>query len=123
MNGRRIWVGSVALVMAGTTVIAMSPSAWAGLPKPTISVTDPGGDNGPLVQGLNFTPGGTVKLTEWAVGTTTPYEKWTTKANSSGDIYAYGDCDGNNQLVFRAKNITNGKRSTKSAPAEYPCIG
>ena len=117
----RKWVAGVSLVMAGATVVGFSPAAWAA-GRPTIVVTDPGGDNGPYITGQKFTPGGQVTLTEWAVGTKKPYEVWSVSADGSGNIASYGFCDGNNQLVLQALNVTTHKKSKKSTAAEYPCI-
>jgi hypothetical protein len=122
MTGRKFWMGMASLSIAGSTLVGMSTAAWALHPV-KITVSDPGGDNGPYVQGKNFTPSGTVKITEWAVGTATPYAKFKLTAGSTGMIAGYGVCDGNVELQFRAKDVATGAKTAKTAPATYPCIG
>ena len=106
---------AVAIAAAG---VGVSSPAWAS-PKPTITLTNSGSPN---VTGSNFTANGPVVLTEWAVGTKKPIVKESENARSDGTILFYLNCDGQQSVYFRAKDVTTHKKSNKTTPAVLVCI-
>ncbi len=119
MKMKLVCASSVALV--GALAVIPATPAWAA-PRPHISVVSTGGD-GPYVTGSKFTPNGSVVVTEWAAGVKKPYWTTTTSANGSGQIATYDICDGNTALRIQARDVTTGRKSNKTAPQAYVCIG
>lgn len=110
----------IAALLIGAAGFAVSSPAWAKpLPKPTIVLNNSGS---PFVSGSNFTPDGSVVLTEWAVGTKKPISTESETVESNGAIFFYLNCDGQQQVTFRAKDVSSHKKSNKTAPAELICI-
>lgn len=117
---RRLGVGVLSALLIGMAGVGLSSPAWAKpLPKPTIALTDSGT---PFVSGSNYTPNGSVVLTEWAVGTKKPIGTETENAGSGGNMFFYLNCDGQQSVRFQAKDITTHKKSVKTAPAVLVCI-
>jgi hypothetical protein len=113
-------VGTASVALVGALALFPATPAWAA-PRPHILVESTGGD-GPYVTGSKFTPSGSV-VTEWAVGVAKPYWTTTTSANGSGQIALSDICDGNTALRIQARDVTTGRKSNKSAPQVYVCIG
>ncbi len=114
------WASAASALLIGMAGVGLSSPAWAKPhPKPTIVLTNSGS---PYVTGTNFTPGGSVVLSEWAVGTKKPIATESENAASDGTIFFYVNCDGAQSVYLRAKDSSTGKKSNKTAPAELTCI-
>jgi hypothetical protein len=118
---KKTFVCTASVALVGALAVLPATPAWAA-PKPHISVLATGG-GGPYVTGSKFTPGGNVVVTEWAAGVKKPYWTSTTSANGSGQIAMYDICDGNTALRIQARDVTTGRKSNKTAPVAYLCIG
>jgi hypothetical protein len=114
------WGGAASALLIAVAGLGLSSPAWAKpKPKPTIAVQNSGS---PFVSGSNFTPSGSVVLTEWAVGTKKPIGTESESAGSTGAIFFYLNCDGQQSVYFRATDTTTHKKSNKTAPTVLMCI-
>jgi hypothetical protein len=114
------WAGAASALVIGMAGVALSSPAGAKpLPKPTITLNNSGS---PYVSGSNYTPNGSVVLTEWAVGTKKPISTESENATSDGNMFFYLNCDGQQSVRFQAKDMTTHKKSIKTAPAVLICI-
>jgi hypothetical protein len=114
------WGSAASALLIAVAGLGLSSPAWANpKPKPTIALTNSGS---PYVSGSNFTPNGSVVLTEWAVGTKKPINTESESAESGGTIFFYLNCDGQKSVYFQAKDGTTHKKSNKTAPAVLLCV-
>ena len=112
------WGGALAALVIVAAGVGSSSPAWAK-PKPTIALTNSGS---PYVSGSNFTPDGSVVVTEWAAGTKKPIATESGRAGPDGSILFYLNCDGQTSVSFQAKDATTHKKSNKTPPAVLLCI-
>jgi hypothetical protein len=112
----RTVVVALAAASIGLAIPATTASASG---KPVIVAQE---ESAPYITGQNFTPFGPVVITERAVGVAAPVAKIHITANADGFIAQFGECDGNNQLTFKAYDVTTKQHSNKTPPAVYPCI-
>jgi hypothetical protein len=114
------WAGAVSALLIGMAGVGLSSPAWAKPhPKPTIALTNTGS---PYVSGSNYTPSGSVVLTEWAVGTKKPIATESGTAGSDGTMFFYLNCDGQQSVTIQAKDITTNRKSKKTPPAVLLCV-
>jgi hypothetical protein len=114
------WGSAASALLIVVAGMGLSSPAWAKpKPKPTIAVQNSGS---PFVSGSKFTPDGPVVLTEWAVGTKKPISTESENAESTGSIFFYLNCDGQQSVYFQAKDTTTHKKSNKTAPTVLVCI-
>lgn len=114
------WGATASALLIVVASVGLSSPAWAHpKPKPTIAVTNSGS---PYVSGSNFTPSGSVVLTEWAVGTKKPIDTQSESATSGGMIFFYLNCDGQQNVYFQAKDAATHKKSNKTAPTVLLCV-
>ena len=112
------WGSAASAVLIVVAGVGLSSPAWAK-PKPTIALTNSGS---PYVSGSNFTPNGSVVLTEWAVGTKKPISVESESAGGDGTIFFYLNCDGQTKVLFQAKDTTARKKSNRTPPAVLLCV-
>jgi hypothetical protein len=116
MRRLRVTIGVVALVALGFSASAATSSASG----PHITLVQ--GQSAPYVTGTGFTAFGPVVLKEFQLGTTGPIWRGHITANADGNIAQFGQCDGSNQIAFRAVDKTTGLKSNKTPYQVYPCI-
>jgi len=126
---RNLRLGGTCFVLFSTAaaLLPTSVASAAATPKltPTITVTEPGGDDGPYVTGTGFTPGGKYIVYEWVKGTTHPpyYTKVKGMADLSGDFATFDSCDGSTELKIQASDVTTKAKSNVWPAQSYSCIG
>ena len=118
MTRRRVRFGAAGLctiVLAGATAAA----SLAG--GPTITLVQ--GQSAPYVTGSGFTPGGAVRFKEFQLGTKKPIWTAVITADGFGNFAQFGQCDGANEIAFRAIDNVTGVRSNRTKFQVYTCIG
>ncbi len=122
------FAGALFVLLSGAAALLPTSVASAvATPKltPTITVTEPGGSNGPYVTGTGFTPNGNYVVYEWVKGAMHPpyYSKVNGTADSSGNFATFDSCDGNTALKIQAKDLTTKAKSNVWPAMAYSCIG
>lgn len=128
MKRKLRFAGALFVLLSGAAALLPTTAASAvTTPKlsPTITVTEPGGSNGPYVTGTGFTPDGKYVVYEWVKGATHPpyYTKLKGTADASGDFATYDSCDGNTELKIQALDKTTKTMSNVWPAMSYLCIG